>query len=131
MDNTNQIFAAVSPTSGALMHAGRHSDILDAISTYVRDVSASSPSIATGITWYALTGDIKIEDWDGDMTDDQWEAWEAASPTKIPDYYVEEAVGVLENDKLATFGTGKTRISALAGTPRAPGFKIPEPPADL
>ena len=65
------------------------------------------------------------------MTDDQWEAWEAASPTKIPDYYVEEAVGVLENDKLATFGTGKTRISALAGTPRAPGFKIPEPPADL
>ena len=29
---------------------------------------------------------------------------------------------VLENDQLATF---------VVGTPRAPGFKIPEPPADL
>jgi hypothetical protein len=122
MDNTNQIFAAVSPTSGALMHAGRHSDISEAIATYVRDVSASSPSIATGIVWYELRGDIEIEDWDGDMTDDQWEAWEAASPTKISKDEVEEAVEVLENDKLSTF---------VIGTPRAPGFKIPEPPADL
>lgn len=124
MDNKNQIFAAVSPTSGALMHAGRHSDILDAISTYVRDVPASSPSIAMEIVWYEFPAgtDLDVVSWDSDMTDQQWDQWEEADPSLVPGHKISSAVEVLENDQLSTF---------VIGTPRAQGFKIPEPPADI
>jgi hypothetical protein len=192
MDNTNQIFAALAPTSGILMYAEKNKDLTTSIADYANDTGCSTRVAAAGVIWYRLPADTEIDDWCGDMSEDGWRRWEAANPTKIPEYYVEEAVKVLENDRLATntethiyyddatsryfittseswgemesekyesyslwCSTGSVdlgasdgyedeedaiaaaaeiendKLATFEGTPRAPGFKIPEPPADL
>ena len=97
--NAPRIFAALSPSSGVLMFAGHSGNLSDAISAYVRDVSAGSPSIATGLTWYELYGDVEIDTWESNLSDLQWEHWSAAFPTKIPDSYIVDVVESLKSQE--------------------------------
>lgn len=78
-------------------------------------------AIGDGIVWFEMDSSTKNEillSRDGFTPAEK----EKFSAKRITDRDVAEAVEVLENDQLATF---------VVGTPRAPGFKIPEPPADL
>jgi hypothetical protein len=81
-----------------------------------------------GTSRYFIT---TAESWD-EMESGKYESyslWCASGSVDLgdPDGYEDEedAIAVaaeIENDQLSTF---------VIGTPRAPGFKIPEPPADL
>lgn len=78
------IYAALAPSSGVLMYAERKPDLVMAIFDYAAQVRVSPQEAATGVTWYSLPSDTKIDHWEGDGNAEQWEEWDAAGPRKIP-----------------------------------------------
>ncbi len=85
---TDQVYAALSPASGLLMYAERRPDLASAIDEYRLQLGACPQKSATGLTWYRLPADTKIDHWDAEGDDDQRAEWTAADPQRIPEHIV-------------------------------------------
>lgn len=85
---TEQVYAALSPATGILMYAERQPDLAAAIADYGRQIGAPPSEAATGLTWYRLPADTKIDHWNALGTDDQRAEWTAAEPQRIPEHIV-------------------------------------------
>lgn len=90
---TEQVYAALAPTSGLLLYAECRPDLATAIAEYGRQICASPRDAAAGVTWYRLPADTEIEHWHAQGDDDQWAEWTAADPRQIPEHLVLVAAG--------------------------------------